>query len=165
MSIERQSYFRSESISTSTYPVEEIPRPPPPAPVSAPVDATASLLIEPVPRSLSNDQYSFLNHFLQELSLELTDEPSADILLEIEGSLAQRIYDCVVEREDDNEQDTNSFSTTTADSSTASVPVAPVNKSIDLPSSPIKTTVKEPTVNREKCKLTFALPLVYGVVI
>lgn len=88
-----------------------------------------------------------------------------DILLEIEGSLAQRIYDCVVEREDDNEQDTNSFSTTTADSSAASVPVAPMNKSIDLPSSPMKTTVKEPIVNREKCKTTFSLLIVYGVVI
>jgi hypothetical protein len=91
----------------------------------------------------------------------MNDKPSVDILLEIEESLAQRIYDCIVEHDDDNENDTKSYSTTTNDSSALSAPPpVPVNNIIsnesnDLPPSPISTTTRESIDNREKCKMKF----------
>jgi hypothetical protein len=113
---------------------------------------------------LSNEYYPIINDFLQEISIEMNDRPSVDMLLEIEESLAQRIYDCIIEHDhndddnDDIEHDTISYSTTTNDSS---VP-APINntnsvESNDLPPSPITTTTKDPTDNREKCNLKIFL--------
>jgi hypothetical protein len=97
------------------------------------------------------------------MSFEMSDKTSVDILLEIEGSLAQRIYDCVIEQDDDIENDTKSYSTTTADSSALSAP-PPLNNITthepnDLPPSPISTTTKEPIDNREKCKGNFCLDI------
>jgi hypothetical protein len=88
------------------------------------------------------------------MSIEMNDKASVDILLEIEESLAQRIYDCIVEHDDEN--DTQSYSTTTNDSSALSA-APPLNnivshQSNDLPPSPISTTTREPINNREKCK-------------
>jgi hypothetical protein len=89
----------------------------------------------------------------------MSDKPSVDILSEIEETLVQRIYDCIIEHnddDDDTEQDTISYSTTTND---LSVP-APTNntnsvESNVLPPSPINTTTKDPIDNREKCKLKY----------
>jgi hypothetical protein len=90
------------------------------------------------------------------MSIEMNDKASVDILLEIEESLAQRIYDCIVEHDDQHEHDTQSYSTTTNDSSALSA-APPLNnivshESNDLPPSPISTTTREPINNREKCK-------------
>ncbi|CAF0834916.1 unnamed protein product [Adineta ricciae] len=103
------------------------------------------------PISISDEQWPLISDLLQELSTEMTDKPNVDILLEIEESLAQRIYDCIVEQEDnDNENDTQSYSTLTNDSSALSAP-APVNNPNNLPSSPINTiTTREPIDNKDK---------------
>jgi predicted AAA+ superfamily ATPase len=68
--------------------------------------------------NLSNEYLMLIDSLVEELSFELTDKPSIDMLLEIEGSLAQRIYDCVVEQTD---QTTHSYSRTTADESSVSL--------------------------------------------
>jgi len=101
-----------------------------------------------------------MNDFLQEISIEMTDKASVDILLEIEESLAQRIYDCIVEQDDENENDTKSYSTTTNDSSALLAPAPPINNIIsnesnDLPPSPISTTTREAIDNQEKCNIKF----------
>ena len=92
--------------------------------------------------------------------MEMNAKPSVDMLLEIEESLAQRIYDCIIEQtdEDQMEHDTISYSTTTNDSSAISAPPPPLpmNKNIslesnDLPPSPINPAAKVPMDNREKC--------------
>ncbi|CAF4385487.1 unnamed protein product, partial [Adineta steineri] len=81
----------------------------------------------------------------------MNDKPNVDMLLEIEESLAQRIYDCIVEQDDDeHENDTQSYSTPTNNSSILSVPQPPppLNNRISqesniLPPSPISTTTKD----------------------
>ena len=91
--------------------------------------------------------------------MEMSDNIDVDILLEIEESLAQRIYDCIVEQDDEFEYDTKSYSTTTNDSSALSAPPPPPSssqqlksnnlvshESNDMPPSPICT------IAREKCK-------------
>jgi hypothetical protein len=105
-----------------------------------------------------------MNDFLQEISIEMTDKASVDILLEIEESLAQRIYDCIVEQDDEYENDTKSYSTTTNDSSVLSVPPPPPsinniisNESNDLPPSPTCTTTREIIDNQEKCNMKIIL--------
>jgi hypothetical protein len=94
-----------------------------------------TFFIDPNPPELSDEHYAILNDLLNEFSIELTDKLSVDILFELEGSLAQRIYNCVVENDEENDEETNSFSTTTAESSASVVPIA-----------------KSPPNHREKCK-------------
>jgi hypothetical protein len=116
--------------------------------------------------NLSNEHYPLINDFLQEISIEMNDKLSIDILLEIEESLAQRIYDCIVEQDDENENDTKSYSTTTNDSSALSVPPPPIpvnniisNESNDLPPSPISTTTREAIDNHEKCNMKYSIDI------
>lgn len=96
----------------------------------------------------------------------MNDKPSVDLLLEIEESLAQRIYDCIIEQDDDeNGNDTISYSTATNDSSAISAappppPPLPLNnsnsiESNNLPPSPIKATAKDLVDSREKCNTKF----------
>ncbi len=152
-----------ESISNLTYPVEQNPLPSPSIEPSSILNTESeTFILDPPIINLSNEYYPIINDFLQEISIEMNDKPSVDILLEIEESLAQRIYDCIVEHDhddNDNEHDTISYSTTTNDSSALSAP-PPMNninsvESNDLPPSPINTATKDPTNNREKCNLKF----------
>jgi len=123
-----------------------------------------TLILDPPIINLSNEHYPFINDFLQEISIEMNDKLSIDILLEIEESLAQRIYDCIVEQDDENENDTKSYSTTTNDSSalSAAPPLITVNNIIsnesnDLPPSPISTTTREAIDNQEKCNIKYSI--------
>ncbi|CAF4597908.1 unnamed protein product [Rotaria sp. Silwood1] len=148
---------RPESISNVTYQIEQNSLPSPSIePVSAMnIETETTLLLDPPTINLSNEYWPIINDLLQEISIEMSDKPSVDIVLEIEESLAQRIYDCIVEQEDENEHDTKSYSTTTNDSSALSAAQPPLNNVIshesnDLPASPINTTTREPINNREK---------------
>ncbi|CAF2885686.1 unnamed protein product [Rotaria sp. Silwood2] len=148
---------RPESISNLKYPIEQNSLPSPsiePAPTINTI-AETTLLLDPPIINLSNEYWPIINDLLQEISIEMSDKPSVDIVLEIEESLAQRIYNCIVEQDDENENDTKSYSTTTNDSSALSAAQPPLNNIIshesnDLPSSPISTTTREPMNNREK---------------
>jgi hypothetical protein len=148
----------SEIISNLTYPIEQNPLPSPSIEPSTTINPESELLrLDPPIENLSNEYWPLINDLLQEISIEMNDKPSADILLEIEESLAQRIYDCIVEHDDENENDTKSYSTTTNDSPALSTVPPPLNNIVlhvpnDLPSSPINTTAREPIDNREKCK-------------
>ncbi len=150
-----------ESISTLTHSIEPNPHPSPSVEPTTTINSESeTLILDPPTITLSNEYYPIINDFLQELSVELNDKPSVDILLEIEESLAQRIYDCIVEQDDDHENDTKSYSTTTNDSLALSVPPAPENninsnEPNNLPPSPISTTAREPFDNREKCNLNY----------
>jgi hypothetical protein len=157
-----------ETISNLTYPIEQNPLPSPSIVPSTTINTETELLvIDPPTINLSNEYWPLINDLLQEISIEMNDKPNVDILFEIEESLAQRIYDCIVEQDDEieNENDTKSYSTTTNDSSALSAvppPPPPLNNIIshesnDLPASPINTTAREPIDNREKCKLNFYL--------
>ena len=141
--------------------MESNPAPSPSIVPSSIVNPESETLILDIPlTSLSNEYYPMINDFLQEMSMEMNDKPSVDILLEIEESLAQRIYDCIIEQndEDEIEHDTISYSTTTNDSSAVSGPPPPLPmkktnsiESNDLSPSPINATTKDPSENREKC--------------
>lgn len=118
------------------------PTPPVPMEEETLPQLSSTIQIEPTtffidsnPPELSDEHYAILNDLLNEFSIELTDKFSVDILFELEGSLAQRIYNFVVENDEETDEETNSFSTTTAESSTSVVPIA-----------------KSPTNHREKCK-------------
>ena len=87
----------------------------------------------------------------------MNDKPNLDMLLEIEESLAQRIYDCIVEHNDENENDAKSYSAAINDSSPLSPTQLPLNnivshESDDMPSSSISTNKGSSIDNREKCK-------------
>ena len=99
--------------------------------------------------NLSDDQYALVNEFLDELSIELAERPSIDILIEIEGSLAQRIYECVVENEEDNEQEVDSYTTTTLESSIRSVPINKMDESVV---SPVKPTPGPLLIDSDRCE-------------
>ena len=143
--------FRQNSLPS---PSIEQPPPPPPTTTTSHIESE-TLVLDPPITNLSNEYYPLINDFLQELSIEMTVKPSVDILLEIEESLAQRIYDCIVEQDDENETETDgqSHSTVTNDSSVApAVPISANNiTSNELPPSPISTTIDEPMDNQEKC--------------
>lgn len=151
--------FSIETLSHLTYPIESHPSP---SPSIINPESETLILDTPLP-NLSNEYYPIINNFLQELSMEMNAKPSVDMLLEIEESLAQRIYDCIIEQtdEDQMEHDTISYSTTTNDSSALSAPPPPppplpVNKtnsleSNDLPPSPINPVAKDSMDHREKC--------------
>lgn len=153
----RESHYPStETISHFTYPIESNPTPSPSI-----VNPESETFILDIPlTNLSNEYYPMINDFLHEMSMEMNDKPSVDILLEIEESLAQRIYDCIIEQNDEDEiaTDTISYSTATNDSLAISAPHPPLptNKtnsieSNDLPPSPIHATTKDSTNDREKC--------------
>ena len=159
-----------ETISNLTYPTEQNPLLSPSIAPSTTINTeTESLVIDPPTINLSDEYWPLINDLLQEISIEMNDKLNVDILLEIEESLAQRIYNCIVEQDDEieNENDTKSYSTTTNDSSalsTVAPPPPPLNNIIshesnDLPVSPINTTVREPIDNREKCKLNLYLTI------
>jgi hypothetical protein len=157
--------FLLESISNLTYPIEQNPLPSPSIEPSIILNTESeTLILDPPIINLPNEYYPLMNDFLQEISIEMNDKTSVDIFLEIEESLAQRIYDCIVEQDDDYENDTKSYSTTTNDSSALSVPPPqpPVNNIIsnesnDLPPSPICTTTREVINNQEKCNMKIIL--------
>ena len=158
------------SPSSTRYPRETIPDSlaPPKPPVTTesnvvpmlPIDtihpASAALATDAIIDDLPDDHYAFINDLLQSLSTDMNDPPSDELLLEIESSLAQRIYDCVVEQEDDdddgNEIETKSHSTTTGPSSALSVQAPALNHPV--PPSPLSTNVQESAGHREKCTRT-----------
>ena len=116
-----------------------------------------ALATDAIVDDLPDDHYAFIDDLLHSLSTDMNDPPSDELLLEIEGSLAQRIYDCVVEQDaddvdDENEIETKSHSTTTGASSALSAQAPPLNHPV--PPSPISTDVQEPTGHREKCRST-----------
>ncbi|CAF0788572.1 unnamed protein product [Rotaria sordida] len=148
---------RSESISNLIYPIEQNSLPSPSIELTSTIntETDTTLLLDPPTINLSDEYWPIINDLLQEISIEMSDKSSVDIHLEIEESLAQRIYECIVEQDDENENDTKSYSTTTNDSSALSTAQPPLNNVIshesnDLPSSPISTTTRDPINNREK---------------
>lgn len=164
----------TESISNLTYPIEQNPLPSPSIDPSTILHSESeTLILDPPIINLSNEYYPLVNDFLQDLSIEMNDKISVDIILEIEESLAQRIYDCIVEQDDENENDTKSYSTITNDSSALSAPPPPPppapivnnnnniisNESNDLPPSPISTTTREIVDHQEKCNMQISLSL------
>ncbi|UJR30492.1 hypothetical protein I4U23_018024 [Adineta vaga] len=145
--------LQQESISNKIYPIESSSLMEPTTTIDN--NESEMILFDNPTINISNEHWPLINDFLQEISIEMTDKPSVDILLEIEESLAQRIYDCIVEREDDEtENDIQSYSTLTNDSSAVSAP-APTNnlnshESTDLPPSPINTNTHKAIDNRDK---------------
>ncbi|CAF3486635.1 unnamed protein product [Adineta steineri] len=144
-----ESIRQGESVTNFTYPVEQNRLSSP----SITINTESEIILHDNPSiNISNEYWPLINDFLHEISIEMNDKPNVDMLLEIEESLAQRIYDCIVEQDDDeHENDTQSYSTPTNNSSILSVPQPPpppLNNRISqesniLPPSPISTTTKD----------------------
>ncbi|CAF3308624.1 unnamed protein product [Rotaria socialis] len=142
-----------KSVPNLLHPIEQnlssSPSIEPVTPINTETD-TLFLLDSPT-ANLPNEYWPMINDYLEELSVEMSDNIDDDILVEIEESLAQRIYDCIIEQDDEFEYDTKSYSTTTNDSSALSAPPSQQPKSNNfvshesnnIPASPICTTARK----------------------
>lgn len=153
-------FFSKESESNFSFPTEQNL---PPSPSTEPglttnTNIDTTFFLDPPITNLPDEYYPLINEHLQELSIEMSDKIHADILLEIQESLAQRIYDCIIEQDDESENDIQSYSTATNDSSILSVvPQTQSNnmtyaESNDIPPSPVSTIAAKPVDYRDKCK-------------